>query len=86
MTAPTPEGPVDEARDTPTVTMEVIINGEVRSVSENLTLVDLITHLGIDSRRVAVERNRSLARRSDWGQIELRAGDRIEIVEIVGGG
>ena len=50
------------------------------------TLADLLASLGIDGRRVAVERNREIAPKSLWSQIVLAEGDQLEIVQFVGGG
>ncbi len=66
--------------------MKLIINGEDRSFEGPLTLQGLIEQLGIKTDRVAVELNRELASRGEWGGIELADGDRLEIVHFVGGG
>ena len=66
--------------------MKVQINGEVRNIEEGTTLAELITELGLPGRRIAVERNREVARRSSWDETIVSANDRIEIVHFVGGG
>ena len=69
-----------------TNTIEVVLNGEPRSVPQGLSLEKLLVWLQIDPSRVAVERNRSIARKTDWPATRVDAGDRLEIVWFVGGG
>ncbi len=66
--------------------MRLTVNGEVREAPAEATLAGLLASLGIDSRRVAVERNLEIAPKSLWGAIVLAEGDRLEIVQFVGGG
>jgi thiamine biosynthesis protein ThiS len=66
--------------------MRLTVNGEVREAPDSATLADLLASLGIESARVAVERNREIAPKSLWGAIALQDGDRLEIVQFVGGG
>ena len=66
--------------------MEVLVNGERRPVGERTTLAALLESLGLPRDRVAVERNREIVRRNDWEAVELQPGDRLEIVQFVGGG
>jgi thiamine biosynthesis protein ThiS len=66
--------------------MRLSVNGEMRDAPDSATLAELLASLGIDGRRVAVERNLEIAPKSLWGQIILQDGDRLEIVQFVGGG
>ena len=66
--------------------MRLTVNGETREAPEKATLADLLASLGIDGRRVAVERTREIAPKSLWSQIVLAEGDQLEIVQFVGGG
>lgn len=66
--------------------MEIMLNGENRTLGSELTLKELIKQIGLDERKVAVERNLEIVPRSTYGQTQLQNGDRIEIVEFVGGG
>jgi thiamine biosynthesis protein ThiS len=66
--------------------MRLTVNGETREAPDSATLADLLASLGIEGGRVAVERNREIAPRSLWSQIVLADGDRLEIVQFVGGG
>ncbi len=66
--------------------MRLLLNGEERDVAGVLTIADLVTQLGLDARKVAVERNLEIAPRSTYGDTALAEGDRIEIVTFIGGG
>lgn len=65
--------------------MRIEINGEARTV-EAATVLDLIAELGLDPRKVAVERNLEIVPKSLHGRTALADGDRIELVQFVGGG
>ena len=66
--------------------MKLQINGEEREVAEGLTLAVLLEQLAMKADRVAVELNREIVRREAWTQTHLQPGDRLEIVQFVGGG
>ena len=65
--------------------MKVFVNGEPREVTET-TLAGLVTELDLPVARIAIELNREVVRRSEWGSTMLKDEDRIEIVHFVGGG
>ena len=65
--------------------MRIQVNGEHREV-EAATILALVEELGLDVRKVAVERNLEIVPRSLHGTTELAEGDRIELVLFVGGG
>ena len=62
------------------------INGESRSVPAVSNILELIRYLGLADNRVAVELNRDIIRRKDWGDTPVHDRDRVEIVQFVGGG
>ena len=66
--------------------MRIFLNGEDRELSGTPSLAELITQLDLPAARIAVELNREVVRRSDWGSTMLKDEDRIEIVHFVGGG
>ena len=66
--------------------MELTINGESRQFSAPLSVAALVEVLGYTGKRIAVERNGEIVARGRHGEVELAAGDRIEIVVAVGGG
>lgn len=66
--------------------MTLIINGENRDFTGISTLSDLVAQLGMKPDRVAIELNRELVRRDQWPETRLSEGDKVEIVQFVGGG
>jgi len=66
--------------------IDVVINGETRTVAQGTTVAALVESLGLGDRRVAVERNREVIPRAEHGSTLLAAGDRLEVVTFVGGG
>jgi thiamine biosynthesis protein ThiS len=66
--------------------LQVYVNGESKELTEGTLLSELLTQLDLPVQRIAVEHNRRVVRRADWGTVALREGDRIEIVHFVGGG
>jgi thiazole synthase len=67
-------------------TVEIVLNGDARSVQTGGNIEDLVRELGLTPGQVAVELNREIIRRSEWRQRPLRQGDEVEIVHFVGGG
>ena len=66
--------------------VELVVNGEPRSLPRGSTVAELVRSLGLEQRRIAVAVNRDVIPRSAFGARPLAAGDRIEILEAVGGG
>ena len=66
--------------------MRVTINGEERGIEAPMTVEGLLGEIGLDSRKVAVERNLELVPKSAYGNTAVEDGDRYEIVHFIGGG
>ena len=64
----------------------IVINGEQREVQPGLTLDRLLSELDLPEGRVAVERNRRVVPRGSYPAEPVEAGDRFEVVTLVGGG
>src|SRR5260370_18558394 len=64
----------------------VSVNGEKRSAKPGASVTDLLRELGLDTGRVAIERNLEILPRPQGAQTLVEAGDRYEIVQFVGGG
>ena len=62
------------------------INGKPRQFESAIKLADVIRDLGLEGKRIAVERNGEIVPRSEFVAVELADGDAIEIVGAVGGG
>ena len=67
-------------------TIEIIVNGDARQVSQGARVTDLVKQLELAPERMAIELNLSILPRAKWAETELRPGDRLEIVHFVGGG
>lgn len=66
--------------------MRLMINGEAREVAGEPTVAGLLSQLGLDARKIAVERNLEIVRRAAFETTQLADGDRLEIVHFIGGG
>ena len=66
--------------------MNLFLNGEATEAAEGATVAAFLDQLGLPQKGVAVERNRELVPKSAFGTTVLVGGDRIEIVQFVGGG
>lgn len=67
-------------------TLHIQVNGESQELPDGLSLEDLVQRLSLPATRIAIELNKSVARRADWARTILAEGDRVEIVHFVGGG
>ena len=74
------------ATTTTAATIGITVNGEAREVPAASTVADLLARIGLDTRKVAVERNLEIVPKSAYGATALSDGDRIEIVHFIGGG
>lgn len=66
--------------------LELLVNGEPRCVPPDSTVKGLLDALGITGKRIAVAVNRNVVPRSTFEKHRLAPGDRVEILEAVGGG
>ncbi|MSP04368.1 MAG: sulfur carrier protein ThiS [Acetobacteraceae bacterium] len=64
----------------------VTLNGESRALNMPISVAGLINQLGLDTRKVAVERNMEIVPRSTYTDTMLAEGDELEIVHFIGGG
>ena len=66
--------------------MTITLNGDRYDIAEPLTVTALLKALSIDARRVAVEHNLTILKRTAFDETVVREGDNVEIVNFVGGG
>lgn len=64
----------------------ISVNGQSRMVASGLSVAGLLAELGLDERKVAIERNEEIVPRSTYATTDLNAGDALEIVHFIGGG
>lgn len=66
--------------------IEVQVNGDAKNCQPQTALPIFLENIGLNPRLVAVEYNGEILHRQLWQETTLQAGDRLEIVTIVGGG
>ncbi|HIG88888.1 sulfur carrier protein ThiS [Candidatus Thioglobus sp.] len=66
--------------------MNLMVNGENLEIDKHLNAQDLITQLGYQNQRIALEVNENIIPKSKHPEFTLNEGDKIEIIKAVGGG
>lgn len=66
--------------------MNIIVNGEKKSIENQLNLRELLEKLDLPNERIAVELNKQVVRKKDWDATNISDADKIEIIHFVGGG
>jgi sulfur carrier protein len=66
--------------------MRILLNGQDHQLPGKVSLAEFVERLGLDVRKVAVERNLEIVPRSAYAATTLNDGDRLELVNFVGGG
>jgi thiamine biosynthesis protein ThiS len=65
--------------------MEIFVNGE-REIVEPCSIADLVAARGLNPAGLVVERNRAILKQDQWPTTRIQAGDRLELLNFVGGG
>jgi thiamine biosynthesis protein ThiS len=81
--APPPPGTHNPGMQT---AVTLTLNGETRAFDGPMTVASLLAVLGLEMRKVAVERNEEIVPRSVYAETWLQSGDALEIVHFIGGG
>lgn len=68
------------------IAMRIRLNGESHALRQPLSLAQLVTQLELTGKRIAVEVNDELVPRSEHAEYQLHDGDKVEIVQAIGGG
>jgi sulfur carrier protein len=66
--------------------IKIRINGKLSSINDNLSLLNLLNHLKIPLKKVAIELNLEIVDKNKLNKINLKNNDKIEIVHFIGGG
>ncbi|MEL7030645.1 MAG: sulfur carrier protein ThiS [Pseudomonadota bacterium] len=66
--------------------MQIFLNGESRNVDPGTSVEALVLTLSDDPRGIAIERNLEIVPKAEHGKTLLEDGDRLEVVQFVGGG
>ncbi len=74
------------AKETAGGTIEVTVNGDVRTIDAGHTVTSFLESLDLHPGLVVVERNREILDRDEYDDVRVEAGDTLELVHFVGGG
>ena len=66
--------------------MKLIINGEAREFEENKTLQSVLKELSLDGKVMAAAVNMEIVKQDAWNEYSLKDGDKLELLDFVGGG
>jgi len=66
--------------------MVIIINGETKEFTDNITLGELLKELSLETKVMAAAVNMNIVKQSEWQEYKLEDGDKLELLDFVGGG
>jgi len=66
--------------------MQIYLNGEARDLPDDTTAAALVESLGLTGKRIAMEINMEIVPRSQYATHRLQPGDKVEVVQAIGGG
>ena len=66
--------------------IKIFLNGEEKSLSKKMTILELLQDLELDSKKIAVEKDLEIVNQNNFASVILDEGARIEIVHFIGGG
>lgn len=64
----------------------IVLNGEPKEIALGQSILDLVESLSLSTERLAVEHNLKIVKRDHWNRQLLEDGDKVEIIQFVGGG
>jgi len=66
--------------------MKIIINGEEKEFTERITLLELLKELSLEGKVMAAAVNMDIVKQDSWSTCKLNDGDKLELLDFVGGG
>jgi sulfur carrier protein len=66
--------------------MNLLINGETKSFNENITLQEVLKELSLEGKVMAAAVNMNIVKQDNWKSYKLSDGDKLELLDFVGGG
>lgn len=66
--------------------MKIIINGESKEFTQNITLLEVLKELSLEGKVMAAAVNMDIVKQSSWETHKLKDGDKLELLDFVGGG
>ena len=66
--------------------ISVVINGEQKEIEDDTTLSNVIASLKIENKVMAAAVNMQIVKKDDWNNYKIKSGDKLELLQFVGGG
>lgn len=66
--------------------VRITVNGQAQTAPAGTSVAGLLSCMGVDPARVAIERNQEVVPRARWAEAVVHDGDSIEVVAFIGGG
>lgn len=66
--------------------MKIIVNGETKEFKDSITLLEVIKELNLDGKVMASAINMEIVKQDKWSKTILKDGDKLELLDFVGGG
>jgi len=66
--------------------MKLVINGEEKDFTEGITLSEVLSKLSLEGKVMAAAVNMNIVKQDKWGEQILVDGDKLELLDFVGGG
>jgi len=66
--------------------MNIIINGQTKEVEESITVSKLLQLLSLEDKVMAAAVNMDIVKQDKWNEHQLQDGDKVELLDFVGGG
>lgn len=66
--------------------MNIVINGETKEFQENTTVAQLLQALSLEGKVMAAAVNMDIVKQDKWNEHQLKDGDKVELLDFVGGG
>ncbi len=66
--------------------MKISVNGDTREYGENAVVLDIISDLELEGKRIAIELNKEILPHDKYQSQKLQANDALEIIQAIGGG
>ncbi len=66
--------------------MKIIVNGETKEFKENISIEKLLSELSLEGKVMAAAVNMNIVKQDSWSEYILNDGDKLELLDFVGGG
>ncbi len=66
--------------------MKIMINGDTKEFNKETTIAELLTKLSLNGKVMAAAVNMEIVKQDNWGSYQLKNGDKLELLDFVGGG